>query len=833
MQGKFSDSPYFMIRDFLHEIRNTKHRNQKEIDYKWDVVFVSTFTNTTSTGYLEGNFDFNDDTGDDIVFTDFATNKYNIIYHYNPNEEQQNNSYIVSPFININTHGNGILNLFVKELGEGYIPITVRFESIDGDRFNFSSHDTGDSILPGDTITATLSGANYRFDEYNTSIRHGFTNFFNNNRETYWRKDSLFHDWLRKYAKTYYKNKWNIDLNIRKYINYDKCFLFFHKIFKDRNGVDCRIIFYGMKNFIMDAVPEHQRTPKFNEFMDIFFDELYQEGYNQLKDVWNLLDAMYTAIEYLGYLSKFYDMFDVEEFDINELQKREFVRDMIWILKRKGTYTDYFILWRILTNTINKLNIYERWHTKDVDTWSDWPSSINQFDTSTWPNYPYYSNTNGLTNVPPTEWHDVIYTQKPEYHQPPVSGGAGSVYYNQTYPCTIDTYNASNMILSTHFIVEIDVSSEPMDYDKIISKETWEKISVYWEYIRPVNRVSHYRIVLAPITNFSGQFISLYKESFDKVAYVKSQSVYYYSLITGAYIHTQQTPSNEWIIHHNLGGRLHIQVFDTLFNEIIPEEITFISNSVLKVSFNSPVDGFALIKRADASQTQNPESLTWDIINNFNNDKLIINFDEDNMKSYEGSLELIDNIHSTATFSDNNSLIRQNVISEGNVIFFQNTPSTEWDVYHYLGTNGVIANVYDMNNERINPSEFILGDPDKMKLIFDHPQDGYIILIRVGNLNLDGFDFTNTVLKLYENIGDLHNGVDPIYISGIDYALETSDAYYIQRTIPEEETFTFREIAIFHEHGELLFYTKSSEVYNPINVMFTLHYRIEKTSEPT
>jgi len=831
MQGKFSDTPYFMINDFLNEIRNTHHRYQKEIDYKWDVVFVSTFNTPVSTGYSTGHFDFDDDTGNDIVFTDFGDNTYNIMYHYNPNEERQENSYIVSPFINIIAHGDGILDLFVREPNEGYIPIKVKHESTVGDRFNFSSRDTGTTIVPGDTITATLSGASYRFDEYNTSNRDSFLNDFNNNRETYWRNDSVFHNWLRKYAKSYYKDKWGLELDIRKYVNYDKNFLFFHKIFKSRNEIDCRIIFYGMKNFIMDAIPEHQRTPKFKEFMDIFFDELYQEAYNQLKDTWHMVDAMYVALDYLGYLSKFYDMFDVNMFDINELQKREFVRDMIWILKRKGTYTDYFILWRILTNTVNSLNIYERWHTKDVNAWENWPIGINQFDVNTWPNYPYYSDTSGATVVPETEWYDVIYTQKPEYHQPPISGGAGHVYYNKPYPCTVDTYDTSNMILSTHYIIETDVSSEPMDYDKIVSKQTWDNISSYWEYIRPVNRVAHYRIVLAPKTDFSGQFISLYTDVFDKAAYVLTQSVYYYGIITGAYIHTQSQISDEWIIHHNLGGRLHVQVFDVNFNEIIPDDIIFDSNSVLRITFNNDVNGFVLVKKADNDQEQDTISDTWNMISDLDTDKLIINFDEDDVKVYEGDLELLDNIHSTGEFTDNNILSRKNVISEGNVVFFQNTPDTVWNVEHYLGTFGVIANVYDTNNKRIHPSEFILNTTDNMTLEFDKPQAGYVVLIRIGNLNLNNLDFTNIIIQLYENTGDMANGVAPVYTSEIDNTVETPDMYFIQKTIPENETFVFREIAIRHEHGELMFYTKCSETYKPNNVLFALHYRIEKHSQ--
>jgi len=831
MQGRFSDSPYFMIRDFFDEIRKTKHNNLPEIDYNWEVTFVSTFTDAISAGsveYKEGNWSLTDGDSNDIVYTDFATNIYNILYHFNPNEQHAYNSYIVSPFVNINTHGNGIVNLYVKEPDEGYIPISIKHLNTKGDRFNFSTT-AGRTLVPGDTIVETLSGASYYFGIYNTNIHNGFSTYFNNNRETYWRKDSLFHAWLIKYAQQYYLDKWGIKIDIRNYVNYDKIFLLFHRIFKSHDEKTCRIIFYGMKNFVMDAIPEHQRTPRFKEFMDIFFDELYQEHHNQIKDIWHLLDAMMTAFEYLGYLSKFYDMFDVDQFDIKELQLREFVRDMIWILKRKGTYTDYFVLWRILTDTINRLNIYERWHTKSIDGWPNWPASIDPQDISTWPNYPYYSDTNGTTNVPESEWYDTNYILKPEYHHPPVSGGAGPVYYQDNYPCSLETYESSNMLLSTHYIVEIDVNNEPMDNDAVLSKKTWDNISSYWEYLRPVNRVSHYRIVLAPITKFSCEFVPLYHNLRDKTAFVQSKCEYYYPLVTGAYIHKQDIPSNEWIVHHNLGGNVHVQVFDDMFNEMIPSDIVFDSNSVLRVLFDNETTGFALIKVADSTDLQSPIVDIWNIVNTLNNEKLIINFEEDHQKSYEGSLELISPAESMATFSET-SIHRRNVTSEGNFVFFQNTPSTEWDVVHNLGTNGVLMNVYDMNNQRMNPSEFELVDTEKMKLYFDSPQDGYVVLLRVGNFNFDNFDFGDVTIRLYEHIGDMADGVPPIYTTHADWVLETEDAYYIQRTIPQEETFTFNEIAIYHENGELIFYTKCSDVYNPRDVMLTLHYRIEKTT---
>ncbi len=1662
MQGQFSDTSYFLLRDFFYEVTHSKYLDKPVTDFKWEVTFVSTVTHDTSeTEYLDTSFTLDNSVDtNDILFTNFETNIFNLMYYNNPNILNTTNSYIVSPFININTHGNGIINLFVKEHDKGYIPISLKYKDTKGDRFNFINN-AGHTLIPGDTITASLSGNSYHFDMYNTDINEGMVTPFENNRETYWRKDSLFHEWLTDSANQYYIDKWGIDLTIRNYVNYDKIFLLFHKIFKSHDEKISRIIFYGMKNFVMDAIPEHQRTPKFVEFMNIFFDELYQEDYNLLKEIWNMFDPMFVDRKYLGYLSKFYDMFDVDSFNIPELHLREFVRDMIWILKRKGTYTDFFILWRVLTNTRNRMNIYERWHARNPAQWSEWPQEIDPNNTDTWPNYPYYMydiksfysqniptsawhfnhnldsdiqvqvfdrnlnelipdeiifntsndmtllfdtavngnvivkksenqdsqypsdiwivqnslnqkelvinfsednqkvyeeslllvdtdesvatfvdnnaqtrnadisrgnyifyqhvgstewvinhnmgtnnilcnvynlNNNriipsnivisdlynititfdesqsgyvvllradkndviGTTTVPTSAWYDTIYTFKPEYHQDPITGGAGKLWYKNNYPMTIEacmsdmsahvtyvrngafvytkfqmdsviweinhelgqknvllqifdedfkeiiptdvfytsdsivtvvlpyetrgyafvkkndksvdriafsgsewdiytgfdnqdvishystddkriyekntwlkddnnvvvyetiynniysqiepsidwtiphsfentphiqvfdeellemvpsdiTYNEHNvvihfdvdtvgyvmmkesgiigeqypvtnvwiignstgnkelkidfnddtqqiyesntktsnteirseffdsnnittrnvsvspvnflylqtspitewiighqlntknilinvydsnnnkvqpseyiifnddivklkfdepqegyaviittteidatnriksafmlasdfrfeqttdeiiwtipytdeikgfittvytfddikvhpkeysiltntegvqltfntpqkgyvlleeicnfidirenkkMMLSTHYIVEIDISDEPMETHKIISKNTWNDISAYWEYLRPVNKVADYRIVFSPITNFSGMFIPLYGDNIrNSDAYALSRSEYYHGMEQGAYIHTQTIPSSAWMVQHNLGDKIHVQVFDDDFNEIIPYEIIFESNSVMKLLFRSEITGFSIMKKGDEYHIQDPITNIWSVGNEIGTKELILNFSENFNKVYEKNLTLIDyassigeftadvrrdariiksqytfrqdtpdttwtinhnlgtrdidlhvydnnnnrifpseyiqttenqltlefdtaqtgyllvintnlynqNIPSTVweihhnfnshvniqvfdinnhqimpsdiihttnyictiifdtpvqghalirktetyikqdtsnniwdintntgqqniiidfsedneqvmssdtilidvnetqgvfntSFNVDNLVIRDVVISEGNYIHRQNTPDTEWEIIHNLGIKGLVVNVYDMNDERINPKEFNLVDSSRLVLTFNQPQDGYVVMLRVGNLTLNGFQFEDSNFKLYENEEDLINGVDPIYVSDIDYVTESDDFYYVEKTIPKDFEFTFNEIGIFNERDALLFYTKCSDVFKPKNTLFTLHYRIEKTETIT
>jgi hypothetical protein len=116
-----------------------------------------------------------------------------------------------------------------------------------------------------------------------------------------------------------------------------------------------------MKDWVMDALPEHNRTTKLTEFMEIYWDRIYQEIYNLTKTLWSLIDPREVNIKHIDYLATRAKIAtDKDKFGGDEL--RTWVDNMLFWLKRKGTYTAYLIVAQmLLNNTRNKVNMFEQW----------------------------------------------------------------------------------------------------------------------------------------------------------------------------------------------------------------------------------------------------------------------------------------------------------------------------------------------------------------------------------------------------------------------------------------------------------------------------------------
>lgn len=886
--GRFSDSPYFLLEWFFHKINNTDYIERPDYDFNWPIRFVSIYDmkgDITLTGDINQSIYNTINDGDDHIWSDFLSNMWNREIHFDPNEIKVFNSYIVAPFINITTKGGGLMDLYIKEEHRGYQPITVRYVNTEGNEFNFINSGIGD-ITPGENIIDIIHqelmytnsqhrGNKYTFTFWDTVINNTF-NTFTNNREAYFRKDSLYHDWLRIFAHDILLDEMGVDFDIRNYTNSDKLYSYFHDIFKSHDEGKCRIIFDGMKDYVMRAVPEHQRTANFTELCNVFFDQLYQEMFDLLKNIWSLIDPLEADDRYLGYLSQYYDMFDVEIENAPLLQIREFIRDMIWMIKRKGTYTEFYILWRILTTTKNVLSVYERWHRKDVQNFPEWPSTVTPSATATWPNFPYYSNTNPLvsagnhytgywpyefetanstTVVPPSAWVDVLYIYRDEYESPTVSGGAGYGWYRKWYPQVYDTrYSASgsympdtttttisgdNLMLSPHYILETDISYQPLDKEVILTKEIWDTMYDYWEYIRPVNRVSNYRIVEAPITDISGKYIHLYDISSDSSAYLKTKSGITLDIEDDAYVHDQKDVSTDWRINHNLGEDILLQVFDDNLDEIVPKEIEYTqSTAVLK--FHTGESGFAIVKAAQWAGTRYTPTIdqTWRIYHNLGDKEVIIHYKHDQDRFYAQDTELLE-VESggfirpgvDATFSDTEA--NSGMAGPGNYVYIQSVPSDEWVIDHDppISMKGVIMAVYTNDNIRLHPGDYTLLDSNSVRIKFDEPVSGYAVFISVGDLSIEDLleeleELVSSVtFKVYTH-DELGNRT---LVEEGDYVKVYSDDtfFYFDFMLDTGSEYIINEIELFDSNSDVLFHSLMSDLYKPPGVDMTFHYRLE------
>ncbi len=798
---RFSDSPYHLLRDFFEAKDIKDHPNKPEIDYDWDVVFMSQDRSTGWDLHFD-DLDVSDAMGiDGVLFVDWFNNTWNINWHFNPNKATTDGSYLAGPKMNILTKGDGLHDLFIKEEG-GYIPITVKHTGTDGNTFNFYNHGPNE-YLPGDTITDTLSGNFYEFIDYNKTIKWVF-NDVKNNYEVYFRKDSLYHTWVKEDAHDYYQQEWNADMTIRNHMNYDSVFSYFGKIFKSHDSEHCRVFFNGMKDFVVSAIPEHQRTPNFKNFLEIFFDMHYQENYNLLKNIFTLFDPMEIDYKYLDYLSKYYSMLDVPV-NLNT-NSREFVSSLPWLLKRKGTYTEFHIIWKIISNTSNYLNIYEKWHDNTL-----------------------------IGTVPISAYDEYLYVNKPEYGYTVPTDGAGEEWYRNNYPCTIPEYNTNGEVLSTHYRLEIDLSKEPLDDNTILSKEIWDYLHNYWEYLRPINRVSSYRVLIAPITNFSGFMYSLYPPV--KKSFCNSKSSKNDLYQEGAYVHVQDTdtPSDVWSVTHNLNSTdVIIQVVDQDLNEIIPEKIEYIGTNTISVTLYDEIVGYVLVRKSHITIRRYPPVINeqWNIFHMRGERDVITQF-TDTEKEYSKSTIIVDQdtVSALIGYDKKNALIRK-----GDFVGIQSTPSKSWIIPHDLDVKGVITSVYDENNEQIQPSSYKIVSSDNISLEFDEPQLGYVVLCSIGYLSFDDLidEFEDSIdtypptYRLGVSIGDIED--DIILVEGdVTSTYSTNDCYYFDIELPLTDTYNFSEIAIYDNNNNQIFYTECSPIYKPDNSDLTIHYRVKKS----
>jgi hypothetical protein len=710
MNNKFSEIPYFIINDYLTSTTEKVSVDKYTIDYKWDVVFVNTIIENGKTTYIDGDIDITEDR-EGCFFVNFNNALFNIDYSYT--QPDIIDSYMITSKSLICVNDN--LGIYIED--DKYLPIDLKLKTIRDNRFNF--YDNTSILVSSGTINKEVSSSSHHFVEYDYDVLVNDTDI-TNNRSIYFRNDSSFVEWLKTDASEYYTNKYGYHFDIRRFVNYDQNFIYIGDLFTTKN--DIRLIYYGLKDWIMNAIPEHQRTPKFTEFLNTFFDKLYIENYNSLKDIINFNDPFLVPIEYLGYISKMYDMFDIDSFNIPEYNKRVLISNMINILRRKGTYSDIYILWNVISNSKNYLNIYERWHTKYVNTWIDWPESINQFDTNTWPNFPLYSDTQGKTNVPDSAWYDVNYLYRPEYEFPIITDGAGEYYYNTKYPVFPDDMDY-NLYYST--------DSSYAHYQSLPATE--------WIIHHNLNDKIHLRVVTndfvekkpTSINCIDDNTIQLtFDDPNDGIAIIEKAEKYFIQ---------EESIDNTFYINHNLNTKQIITNFVNDYTSTEPISASIIDNNNIIASFNTSntTKRICNVSKADYISDMILDSTEWIINHNLNMDAIIVNvFDKDDVMIYDYDVSIIDENNISVKFNTitsgyitilNVGNKTSNIIVSGGYIHEQDITSNIWMVNHNLESN-VHIQVYDENNKKINDYEIGYFDTDSFKITFNDYKCGYVYI---------------------------------------------------------------------------------------------------------
>ena len=260
--------------------------------------------------------------------TRFADPNYQILLEYFTKFVKtatgSQHSYLIGPNRTVASLGGVDTTLYEKTIDRGFVGHKFKLVEIEGNRFKMKYNG----------LESTFSLA---------------TSAVNISDEMYFRKDSFFHFWLSRQPQ--YEN----------YVNLERTFSFFGKIWPVTGFSDVYSIeFEGMKDFSVRAIPTHNQTINLVEFIQTYFDRVHHEVYTMTKTLWSLFDPREVNIKWLRYIARIYGL-EIDE-NLNEQSLREWVENLIYLLKRVGTYNAIYIIGRLfLGDTPNKLNVYERW----------------------------------------------------------------------------------------------------------------------------------------------------------------------------------------------------------------------------------------------------------------------------------------------------------------------------------------------------------------------------------------------------------------------------------------------------------------------------------------
>lgn len=586
------------------------------------------------------------------------------------------------------------------------------------------------------------NGKFFKFDRGNTKsmvISPPENGTWESGNEVYLRKDSLFHEW--------YKRRLVSDPDGTAYININKLFSYIGKIYTTSDydtNIDLTLKEYEnvfgvnmshwhietitMDQWAVNAIPENQRTEKIVELMFLYFDKVYSTVHNKLKAMWANLDPMEIPIELLYYMALGYKI--ILNDSISEISKREFVRDIIYFLKRKGSYTSLYIIWYLLTEgTINRFNVYERWH--DWELPSVYPilyfndqlyqsfynvySNVTGSEISHGAGQPY--DTGGSIAKGMDSWYEFYYDK--------------SKYFNY-FKTDVSLAPSGAKQLSPHYRIELDLSDEPLNIDqdnpsntKIINQEQITGLLDNFEIIRPASRFSHYNYLLGMDTNLSGKWVPTYSDP-TILNTIYTQHLENLDGVPYSIIHKQVFMSTEWIIGHVYGTtNFLVQCYDLNFNLMEPSDIIIDTIDKITIKFDKPQTGWAFIIKTDVSL---PGSTQIRITHNLNSRDLIIQAINEEREIIPLESVIIENLNEITATIPNIDDIPRIIIKKADVgesyvdelTSILTSPFTV-NVPHNLGTFNVIASVYDFGTyEEIKPVSVRYLDMNNIEMTFNN-----------------------------------------------------------------------------------------------------------------
>jgi len=203
----------------------------------------------------------------------------------------------------------------------------------------------------------------------------------------------------------------------------------------------------------------------------------------------------------------------------------------------------------------------------------------------------YLFGLNTLTSSGSTSWSGDIFNL--------ATGAASATGVNET----------NSLVLTPHYKIEIDLSSEPVGDNYIINKYLMDELIRYWNYTKPVSRYVHYEQLVAPTGKMDevGEYVSLYDEHENAFLNTQFTGTSFLSAATPiapsgtdagsvAYTHKQLISGFDWVVQHDLGTRnCLVQCYDNSRKLIWPKDVYINSENRITLSFGTTERGEAYI----------------------------------------------------------------------------------------------------------------------------------------------------------------------------------------------------------------------------------------------
>lgn len=594
------------------------------------------------------------------------------------------------------------------------------------------------------------------------------------------------------------------------------------------------------------------------------------------------------------------------------------------------------VFFRFLTNTSNRLNIYEQWHERLDEEAPYIFSSIKEYcetynriwQEHLWQGYYLEDQSTTyceLTNTNKTIYvgisgsylendiiklvHDtehwlrgkvISYTPlsgeliiEPVYIvgtggyntwtiEQPIKNGAGERFYDNsnTYPSNWISNDETSIILSPHYRMEIDLSTEPLESNRIISPETLEIILDKFEELRPVSRYCvQYGTVMGLLTDFTGTYIDQYDGRYQ--AYVNTKCLApIYGALPHNYIYSNKSSVATTLdIYHGLGTKeLLIQCYtndETTYKKFLPKNIIIKDNDNIRIELTEPQSFYAFICATNPDYFQD----VFNEVEQYPDDTL------ENSTDYFSLITLweerISNGYRYETYGISHWIDPPSEISyhhtellapAGDVETYYETslsyhadPPTEnldakvtgqlsYDIIHNYGTKAVIVEVYNCGVgdtlEKIFPVSVEIVDKNTVRVGVNNTTDWFRIYVR----RLSHWEYIETMGDLISNchhikLGDgtsappsnpmelmrkiAPSAYDIKSFEIIEAGVNSYETYNIKVVIDIKENINITEIGVFDitdtdDHpGRMLFYTTCTNLGSVADTQLTLYYTIQ------